>query len=209
MYCYLKLNISVHRVSLVMKLSLVMIFVFLVVGLVSGFLISSLMNIYTMTIVSVIKETTTLESYTTVERVVTVVKPTTITSSREETVTVTVTRTIIKPTRDINVSCVVFKTSKDFYKVSESVVLVLENGCDYSLRLPNSAPWLVVDANGKIVFSPIALQVITDVKPGEIVQWAWNQRDNEGEQVPLGTYHAKLFTLNAGILITEFKIIEV
>lgn len=195
-----------------MRLSLI-VAVFLVAGLVSGFIIGSFMNTYTTTIiVGVSGGGGTQEIYITVERTITMVKPTTSLSLRVETVTSTVTSTIFetvyKTVRSIDTSCLIFKTSRNVYKMSEDVVLVLRNNCDYVLILPNSAPWLITSIDDKIIYSPIALQVVTDVRPGGEIEWVWSQRDGRGEQVSAGTYYAKLFTISAGILITEFKIIE-
>jgi len=194
------------------RLSLI-VAVFLVAGLVSGFIIGSFMNTYTTTIiVGVSGGGGTQEIYITVERTITMVKPTTSLSLRVETVTSTVTSTIFetvyKTVRSIDTSCLIFKTSRNVYKMSEDVVLVLRNNCDYVLILPNSAPWLITSIDDKIIYSPIALQVVTDVRPGGEIEWVWSQRDGRGEQVSAGTYYAKLFTISAGILITEFKIIE-
>ncbi|MEM3104776.1 MAG: hypothetical protein QXD69_04660, partial [Candidatus Bathyarchaeia archaeon] len=125
------------------------------------------------------------------------------------TITMTVTKTFYKTDRSINASCIVFRTSKDVYKMSEEVIIVLKNNCNYALVLPNSAPWVVTDADGRVVYSPIALQVIREVSPGGELKWVWEQRDNGGGQVPLGTYYARIFTLNGGVFVVEFKIIEV
>ncbi|MEM4602069.1 MAG: hypothetical protein QW808_04130 [Desulfurococcaceae archaeon] len=166
----------------------------------------------TVTISSVTTETETLKTYITVEKTITVIKPTTIVSLSEktftDTITLTITKTFYKTDRSINTSCIIFKTDKDVYEISEAVTLILKNNCEYSLILPNSAPWLITDADNKIVYSPIALQVITHVGPGGEIEWVWGQKDSRGEQASAGTYYAKLLTISAGILITEFKIIE-
>lgn len=141
-----------------------------------------------------------------------VYKPTTITFLSEktvtDTVTITITKTFHKTDGNNDTGCIIFKTNKEIYKISERVFLVLMNNCDYVLVLPNSAPWMIIDEGGEIVFSPIALQVITEVKPGNERKWTWNQRDNDGNQVSAGTYYVKLTTINGGILTTEFEISE-
>lgn len=133
----------------------------------------------------------------------------TVTSTREETVTVTTTVTITgKPFKFNESSCVVLRTGKESYKVSETVSIVLENRCDSVLILPNPAPWLIKDSKGEIVFSPISIQVIKEVGPGGVVTWSWPQRDNMGAPVGAGEYHVELMTLNAGTLVTRFWILE-
>lgn len=197
------------------KASSIILVVLLVVGFITGFTLGSftIAPTSTVTISSVIAETETLKTYVTVEKTITVIKPTTVVSLSEKTVTdtitLTITKTFYKTGRGINISCIFFKIDKDVYKKSEIITLTLENNCDYSLILPNSAPWLITDADNKIVYSPIALQVITDVRPGDRLKWTWDQRDTEGKQVPPGKYYAKVFTLNAGMFLAEFRIIEV
>lgn len=194
-----------------MKVSPIILVAFFILGLVSGFAIGSIINIHTTTIVSVVEETKTLEKYSTIEKTVTVVKSATTSIIREtftDTVTLTITRNFNKNSRDGDISCIIFKTSKDVYKISEEVVLVLENRCDYILVLPNPAPWMILDAHGEIVYSPIAIQVITEVKTGDVLEWSWNQKDAEGRKTAAGKYYAKLTILNAGVLNIEFTIIE-
>jgi hypothetical protein len=103
-------------------------------------------------------------------------------------------------------SCIVFRSNKDVYERSELVVLQLVNNCVFNIVLPNSAPWLIIDSSGEIVFSPIAIQVITILKPGEVKEWAWEQKDSRGEPVPPGVYTVKLMTVNSGILSATFRI---
>jgi integral membrane sensor domain MASE1 len=116
----------------------------------------------------------------------------------------TVTTTVVRTGR--LEECVVFGAVKDVFERSEPVVFRLVNNCGFNVVLPNSAPWLVVDAGGNVVFSPVALQVITTVKPGEVREWTWDQRSSEGEVVPAGTYAVRLMTINVGYLSDTFEI---
>jgi len=135
---------------------------------------------------------------------------TTVKTVLTERTTVTVTGTVVTVTTgwrtDEGVSCILFRTSKDVYEMSEPVVLRLINKCGFNIVLPNSAPWLITDSGGRVVFSPAALQVITTVRPSEVREWTWDQRDNEGNPVPPGAYTAKLMTVNSGMLSTIFEI---
>ena len=53
---------------------------------------------------------------------------------------------------------------------------------------------------------PPALQVLTPVPPGETKRWTWNQTDQAGSPVPLGTYIIELRT-DAGTYTTTFQIV--
>jgi len=146
----------------------------------------------TKTTYSFLVETTTVKTVLTEKTTMTVIN------------TVTTTITAWKTSEEI--SCIVFRSNKDVYERSEPIVMQLANNCDFNIVLPNSAPWLIIDSSGEIVFSPIALQVITILRPGEVKEWAWEQKDNKGEPVLPGAYTVKLMTVNSGILLTTFRI---
>lgn len=168
----------------------------LLIGFASGFLSGSLFSISTTTI----RETETI------------VRSITVPSEREESLTITITLTVtetLNKTKEVAIdSCVVFKTSKETYRTSEDVILILENKCEFTLVLPNPAPWLIINESGEIIFSPITIQVIESVEPGLTLTWKWDQRDNEGRTAPPGTYYARLNTLNAGSFLASFEIIK-
>lgn len=107
--------------------------------------------------------------------------------------------------RERRKDCVVFKAEKDVYGASERVVLVLRNECDFPVTLPNTAPWVVLDSEGRLVFSPIAAQVLVEVGPGESRRWVWEQVDNEGRKVEPGLYFAEVLT-SAGKFTALFEI---
>jgi hypothetical protein len=56
------------------------------------------------------------------------------------------------------------------------------------ITLSNSAPWKIQAGDSKVVFSPVALQVIVPLAPGEGKEWSWEQKDNNGNQVKEGRY---------------------
>jgi len=102
------------------------------------------------------------------------------------------------------------RTDKKVYKVGEKVTIILENNSDRTIYLRNSAPWRVerrVDNKWIVVFAPIALQVITPLKPKSSKKWLWSQVDNEGKQVPKGYYRVVLMADNK-VLETHFEIRE-
>ena len=42
---------------------------------------------------------------------------------------------------------------------------------------PNSAPWVIETRDGKMVFAPLALQVIVPLAPDATKEWTWDQKD--------------------------------
>ena len=105
-------------------------------------------------------------------------------------------------------SCIVFRTVKDYFKVNEPVKFRLINNCDGDLLLPNSAPWIIKNSGGEIIFSPISLQVITRIKPGTFREWSWNQKDNHGRNVEPGIYYVEIKTLNRGTFKLSIRIMD-
>jgi len=128
----------------------------------------------------------------------------TVTSAKTETFYVTVTQTAVEDSRRLG--CIVFSTTKDMYRASEPVELVLVNNCEVHIILPNSAPWKIVGPDGRTVFMPVSPQVLVKVNPGERVRWVWDQRDVEGKQVPAGRYNVVIEILDKGIFRTSFTI---
>jgi len=94
--------------------------------------------------------------------------------------------------------CIVFSTTKDMFKVSEPVEFILVNNCKDPVVLSNSAPWRIEGWEGEVVFKPISLQVLVELKPGEEMRWIWDQRDSGGKQVPTGRYYVVIDTFNKG-----------
>jgi hypothetical protein len=72
-----------------------------------------------------------------------------------------------------------------------TVTLTLHNGSQQFLLLPSSCLWQLVfkdTCGGPIVNLPYCLSVLTFVPPGESMSSTWDQRDQDGNQVPPGTY---------------------
>ena len=127
----------------------------------------------------------------------------TVTSAKIETVYVTIT-TVVEDSKRFG--CINFSTTKDIYRVSEPVELVLINNCEYPITLPNSAPWKVFGPDGRVVFTSVSLQVLVEVKRGERMRWVWDQRDAEGRQVPTGRYTIVIEVLDKGSFRTSFTV---
>jgi len=102
--------------------------------------------------------------------------------------------------------CAKLETDKKEYQSGEIVTIRLINSCQATLTLSNSAPWVIKDSQGRVVFTPTALQVITEVRSGETKSWPWDQKDNNRQQVPAGTYTVELETMDAGTYKATFEI---
>ena len=97
-------------------------------------------------------------------------------------------------------------TDKSAYAPGETVRIAFANVGPVTITLPNTAPWTIRDAHGRIVYTPTAAMVLTPVAPGASKSWSWNQRDNSGNQVPPGTYTVELRTSDAGTFTASFTI---
>lgn len=97
-------------------------------------------------------------------------------------------------------------TDKSAYQPRETVTIYFFNSCSQAISLRNSAPWVIKDSQSRLVFSPAALQVITEVRPGETKSWQWDQKDNNRQPVPAGTYTVELETMDAGTYTASFEI---
>jgi len=111
-----------------------------------------------------------------------------------------------EPTISPPASCAQLLLDKSTFDRGEEIKFTLKNRCDHPITLKNSAPWKIRDKLGRVVYSPIALQVIVKVDSGESKIWMWNQRDQRGNQVGPGTYTIVLETTDAGTLTKTFRI---
>ena len=121
-----------------------------------------------------------------------------------------------------------FKTEKEKFKEGEKVCFSLKNVSEEIIYLPSSAPWAIlreekVDKryllpserkqnikDKKIVYSPIAAQVIVKLKKGQSKKWCWKQKNIDGKQVKPGKYEVRITVFNKNgkkiILSKEFEI---
>ena len=130
-----------------------------------------------------------------------------------KTVTRYITKTVTKATTytahtSQPSSCAIFRALKDYFKLSEPVRFRLINNCDEDLILPNSAPWIIKNSRGVIIFPPISLQVITRIKPGSFREWSWNQKNDRGKNVEPGIYYIEIKTLNRGTFKLSIRIMD-
>lgn len=82
-------------------------------------------------------------------------------------------------------------TDKQTYSVGENVKITLENNEDEAIYFATSSHWSIqkdVNGNWETIYPSIALQVITQLGPGETEESTWNQKDADGTQVGSGDY---------------------
>ena len=84
-----------------------------------------------------------------------------------------------------------FKANKDVVSSKESVCFTIINKSEETVQLPSPHPWYIVDKEGKIIYSPMSIQVIVDLKPNTIKQWCWDQKDGSEVYVKPGQYEVK------------------
>jgi len=92
------------------------------------------------------------------------------------------------------------------YQPTETVTFTYINKGFVNITLGSTAPWVIKNSAGNMIYAPIALCVIVDVLPGEGMTWTWDQTDDTGKQSPPGNYTVELKTLNAGTYTTNFQI---
>jgi hypothetical protein len=97
-------------------------------------------------------------------------------------------------------------TDRAIYRAGEIVSIRFLNGCGQVITLSTSAPWVIKNAQGQVVFAPAALDVITEIMPSQTKEWVWDLRNQAGQQAPVGRYSVELMTMNAGIFTAAFSI---
>jgi len=88
-------------------------------------------------------------------------------------------------------------TEVECVNFGENVTVVFKNIFNFTVYLPNTAPWEIADPYGNMVYKPLAYQVITPIAPGQNISWTWNQTILNGSLVNIpGKYWFRLYTLN-------------
>ncbi len=93
---------------------------------------------------------------------------------------------------------IVFKPEKNTFKEGEKVCFYLKNDTNKTLYLPSTAPWVVFDKEGKVLYSPVAIQKIVKIKPKSEKKWCWNQKNFKKEKVLSGDYKVRLTIFEDG-----------
>ncbi len=86
-----------------------------------------------------------------------------------------------------------FIAKKEKFKVGEDVCFEIINNNSSTYYLPSSAPWAVFSTDtNSIIYSPIAMQKIEKLKPGQRKEWCWKQIDINQDKVPTGKYKIRI-----------------
>lgn len=100
-------------------------------------------------------------------------------------------------------TCANLAPSKQVYKAKEMVNFTLFNNCSQeTIILENTAPWVIRDIQGNVVFTPQPNDVQTEIDPGMSQSWQWDQMIGINEFVSQGVYSVEMDTLNAGTYAT-------
>lgn len=93
----------------------------------------------------------------------------------------------------------IVQSEKTRYKTSEPVVIVIKNNGNDSVVLPDSSLLLMVknQITDKI-YDVVITQAKAELKSGESMSVAWDQRDNTGSAVGPGTYTVDVGTSGSG-----------
>lgn len=92
---------------------------------------------------------------------------------------------------------VVVRVARTVYRRGEPVRFTLVNRTKHSLTLTRSAPYEVRnETDGSVVFSPVSLMVVGELRAGRSRSWTWNGRGNDGQQVGVGVYRTELSFLD-------------
>ena len=83
---------------------------------------------------------------------------------------------------------------RDYFLMGQRVYFAFKNGTSEVIEVPGGAPWYIADAEGKPVFTPISTMILIFLQPGRGLDWTWDQRDNDGNQVEPGIYQVVLRT---------------
>ncbi len=105
--------------------------------------------------------------------------------------------------------CMDLKTDRTAYEPGEIVNIKMKNVCTEAIRLRSRQPWSIYEeATGQLVYTSSARLEITLVYPDQQLTWVWDQKDNNGQQIPSGRRYAiELHTLSHGMIIIGFNIV--
>jgi hypothetical protein len=72
--------------------------------------------------------------------------------------------------------------------VGAPIAITVANDTNAGIFLANPCPYHVRNSTGATIYSPICIQIIVNIAPGEVFTTLWPQVDDSGTQVPPGTY---------------------
>ena len=91
-------------------------------------------------------------------------------------------------------------TDKAEYESGETVLITFTNVGDYTI--PVCSGFMILDSDGEIVYAPMMLAFSPPVAPGETIEYTWDQTDDNGYEVPAGSYIISSVQGNVTIEIT-------
>ncbi len=98
--------------------------------------------------------------------------------------------------------------NQEEYQAGESVEILFTNDSQEIIRFHTDPPWVIKDSQGHIILPHSVQNVIVEVQPGEQRKWTWDQKDEDGNQVPPGTYTVEFSTIEETAYATTFDIEE-
>jgi hypothetical protein len=99
-------------------------------------------------------------------------------------------------------------TDKTQYYEGDTIIVGIDNKGKDAIILPNTAPWVILDKDGNVVYRAIGQTIPVVIDPDEKKEWQWNQKDDYGQRVPPGIYFFQIET-SAGIYTARFSIFDV
>ncbi|MBI1731096.1 PKD domain-containing protein [Candidatus Acetothermia bacterium] len=97
------------------------------------------------------------------------------------------------------------QTDRPTYKVGDRIYFSFCNLGSADVTLSSSAPWVIKNSSGQVVFTPIALQQQITLKSGQYVLGSWDQRTDTQTQVQPGFYTLE-FSVGGTPFSTTFQI---
>ena len=98
-------------------------------------------------------------------------------------------------------------TDKTNFKLGESIKIMIINSGTVPLTFSDSSYGLrVVGLDGRVIFSPLSVQVISVLEPNEEKKFVWNQTKSDGGKIIDGRYKIVTKTIASGDSVLEKSI---
>jgi hypothetical protein len=80
-------------------------------------------------------------------------------------------------------------TEKIDFDAGEEIIIKIVNSGTVPITFSDGSYGLeITGLDGRVLYSPIAVQVISTLEPKEEITFTWDQFKNDGEQITLGRY---------------------
>ena len=94
------------------------------------------------------------------------------------------------------------------YQQGAPIEISFTNNSQETIKFSSDPPYIIKDSQGRIIFPLSVLAVEVDVLPGEQKTWTWDQKDENGNQVPPGAYTVEFSITEETTYTTAFNIEE-